>query len=354
MRTPAVGGEALPQDRIERWAERVRLIQIYGPVEVGICLTMEMETHTPGAVVGSPLVNSCCWLVDPDDVSHLVPIGAVGELVVAGPSLALGYLNDEARTQLSFIKAPVWASQLHLPFRRFYKTGDSLRYKVDAIDDSFVFVGRKDTQIKLRGQRVKLGEVEFPLERMPGVAISMVTRPLKGCYQEQVVAVVQMGSGVDANARLTNESIQLASLQSLTIENVRQKLKKVLPSYMVPTECLVVRNMLFVPSLKIDRRRVYDWLTNILWRPSSASRVVLDPLRFEESTALFLSIYVARLWVGSLQSTQLKIHDFRLQEVGIDSIKLIALSTFVQMGHDIILSMDMLLHSKTTIRNLVE
>ena len=352
LKTLAVGGEALPQNRIERWAERVRLIQIYGPAEVGICLTMEMDSHTPGAVVGSPLPNSSCWLVEPDDISRLVPIGAIGELVVAGPSLALGYLNDEARTQLSFVGAPEWASHLDLPFDRFYKTGDLLRYNVDAFDGSFIFVGRKDAQIKLRGQRIEPGEVEYHIGRLPGVAFSMVARPIKGCYQEQLVAVVQMGNGDHPNARLLGESIQLSPIQSLTAEDIRQELKKILPSYMIPTECLVVHGMPFVPSLKIDRRRVYDWLTNMLCRPLPASRVMLDLLGSEESTARNLSLCVARLVEGNFEGTHLDTHDFRIQEVGLNSVKLIALTMLVQKEYGIILPMDTLLHPETTIRHL--
>ena len=352
LKTLALAGESLPQNRVERWAERVHLIQAYGPAEVGICLTMEMDSHTPGAFVGFPLPNSSCWLVEPDDVSHLVPIGAVGELVVAGPSLALGYINDEARTQLSFVEAPEWASHLGLPFDRFYKTGDLLRYNVDAFDGSFIFVGRKDAQFKFRGQRIEPGEVESHIGRLPGVAFSMVARPIKGCYQDQLVAVVQLGNGDHSNARLSGESIQLSPIQSLTVENVRKELRKVLPSYMIPTECLVVHGMPFVPSLKIDRRRVCDWLTNMPCRPLPASRVLLDLLGPEESTARDLSLCVARLVDGNFKGTQLDRHNFRIQDVGLDSVKMIALTMLVQKEYGITLPMDMLLYPETTIRHL--
>ncbi|KAL8975787.1 MAG: hypothetical protein Q9205_008076, partial [Flavoplaca limonia] len=104
LRTLAIGGEALPQDRVQRWAEK-----IYGPAEVGICLAIDMKPNTSPETVGFPLPNASCWLVDPEDSDCLVPVGATGELVVAGPSLALGYLNDDAKTQACFISAPLWA-----------------------------------------------------------------------------------------------------------------------------------------------------------------------------------------------------------------------------------------------------
>ncbi|KAL9010783.1 MAG: hypothetical protein Q9173_004320, partial [Seirophora scorigena] len=352
LKTLAVGGEALPQDRIERWAEKVRLIQIYGPAEVAICLAVRMQADTPGAVVGYPLANSSCWLVDPDDTSRLVPIGAVGELVVAGPSLALGYLNDEVRTRLSFIDAPLWASHLQLPFTRFYKTGDLLRYNLDTFDGSFVFLGRKDAQIKLRGQRIEPGEVELHIGRLPGVAFSMVTKPDKGCYQDQLIAVVQTASAIGSSAQLVVEDIQLANSPTLTIDDVQRELKKALPSYMIPIECLVVRNMPFVPSLKIDRRRVLNWLTEVVSRSLVRSLATLDALGTEESTARCLSMYIARLLAVNGQATALEMHDFRLQDAGVDSIKLIALTMLVQKEYGITIPMDALVHPQTTIRNL--
>ncbi|KAI4110726.1 MAG: hypothetical protein LQ345_006929 [Seirophora villosa] len=352
LQTLAVGGEALPHDRIERWAEKVRLIQIYGPAEVAICLTVRMQADTPGAVVGYPLANSSCWLVDPDYTSRLVPIGAVGELVVAGPSLAVGYLNDEVRTRLSFIDAPLWASHLQLPFTRFYKTGDLLRYNLDSFDGSFIFLGRKDAQIKLRGQRIEPGEVELHIGRLPGVAFSMVIKPDKGCYQDQLIAVVQMASANGSSAQMVVEDIQLASNPTLTIDDVQRELKKVLPSYMVPIQCLVVRNMPFVPSLKIDRRRVLNWLTEMVSRPLVCSLATLDALGTDESTARCLSMYIAQLLAVNGQAAALEMHNFRLQDAGVDSIKLIALTMLVQKEYGITIPMDALVHPQTTIRNL--
>jgi len=353
LKTLAVGGEALPQDRIKRWADKVNLLQIYGPAEVGICLIATMQRDTPGALVGFPLDNSSCWLVDPDDDSRLVPIGAVGELLVAGPSLARGYLNDEARTQLSFIGAPAWASRLKLPFNCFYKTGDLLRWNVDAFDGSFVFVGRKDSQIKLRGQRIEAGEVEHHIGHLPRVAFSVVAKPDKGCFAGQLIVVIQTNRADDSRARLVDADIQLAEVQDPKIEEVKRKLERVLPAYMIPTECLVVRYMPFVPSLKIDRRRVYSWLTNMGSRPSMKSIPIISLLRPEETTANVLSNYIARtLTIEDEQRHQLKTHDFILQSTGIDSIKVISLTMFLRKEYGITIPMDALLSSQTTVREL--
>ena len=350
----AVGGEALPRERVKRWAEKVRLIQIYGPAEAGICLAMDMQVTTRPEMVGRPLDNSSCWLVDPDDSERLVPIGAVGELVVAGPSLAQGYLNDVTRTAAAFIAAPVWARRFGLDRARFYKTGDLLRYNVDALDGTFDFVGRKDAQIKLRGQRIEPGEIEYHLGKMPGVAVCMVTRPVSGCFAGEMIAVVQL---LDENVRSTRvraASLHLMPGQPLHIAAVRDSLEKVLPGYMIPSACLAVESMPLMPSLKIDRRTVDEWLRKLVTRPIESTPSILAPLNIGEETAIALSKKVAEFVANKdkAQYMTLQGHDFRLQEIGIDSIQIISLSMLLQREYATKVPMELLLSSELTIRGL--
>lgn len=353
LKTLAVGGEALPQDRIERWAEKASFIQIYGPAEVGICLTKVMSPSTAPEEVGRPLPNCSCWLVDPDDTDRLVPIGAAGEMIIAGPTLAHGYLNDNAKTQVSFIDAPAWAVRMGLQFERFYKTGDLLRYDVDSLDGSYHFVGRKDAQIKLRGQRIEPGEVEYHLGRLPNVAVSMVTRPDEGYLAGELVAVVQMQHS-SGRSKVRDEPLSLAPLQSLPIETVREYLSKILPGYMVPTVCLVISSMPFVPSLKIDRRKLSTWLMAMDSRPSGPNMKVFARLGPEEITANTLSIEIAQLLAakGKARRFLFEGHDFAIQNAGIDSIQTISLSMFIQKQYQRKIPVNVLLSSKTTIRGL--
>lgn len=352
LKTLAVAGEALLQDRVERWADDVSLIQAYGPAEVGICMIMHMRAReTLAETVGYPLLNSSCWLVEPENPHRLVPIGAVGELVVAGPSLARGYLNSEAKTRSSFFSNLDWADCLGLQCGRFYKTGDLLKYNTESWDGSFDFVGRRDFQIKLRGQRIELGEVEHHLATIPGVAISMVSRPEQGCFAGQLVAVVQLHDA--KSSRVRDEPISIAPDQPLSIETLQNQLLKALPDYMVPTVCLVVTSMPFVPSLKIDRKKVDAWLMRMGSRPPqvATATVCLDP---GESTANELSLKVAYLVAGEDKHKRLRLenHDFGLHKAGIDSIKIMALSIFVQKRYSIKLSMEKLLSSMITIRDV--
>ena len=355
LKTLAVGGEALPQERIDRWADRVRLMQIYGPAEAGICLTVDMDRSTRPETVGRPLDNSSCWLVDPEDSDRLVPIGAVGELVIAGPSLAQGYLNDAARTAQSFIGKPIWAQSLELTCgARFYRTGDLLRYNVAELDGTLDFVGRKDAQIKLRGQRVEPGEVEYHIGHIPGVAVCMTVRPTYGCFSGELVAVVQLHDQSNASSRIRSDPLSLAPVQSLRAADVRERLERVLPGYMIPSTYLVVQCMPYVPSLKVDRKRVERWLMDMDTKPPEASLSVLTRLDSSEETAVALSTKVAE-YVASkdkLQALRLQGHNFLLQEVGIDSIQIISLSTFLRKTYKSRIPMESLLSSKLTVRQL--
>ena len=313
-----------------------------------------MSPSTAPDEVGRPLPNCSCWLVEPDDTDRLIPIGAAGEMIIAGPTLACGYLNDDAKTRLSFIAAPTWAIRMGLQFERFYKTGDLLRYDVDTLDGSYRFVGRKDTQIKLRGQRIEPGEIEYHLGQLPDVAVSMVTRPDEGCFAGELVAVVQMQYLNGERSKVRDESISLAPLQSLRIEMVREHLSKILPHYMVPTVCLVVNSMPFVPSLKIDRRLVSNWLTRIDLRPSGLNMKVFDRLNPNEITANALSIEVARLVAGKTKTRcfMFEGHDFAIQDTGIDSIQTISLLMSIRKRYRRKVSVTVLLSPKTTIRGL--
>ncbi|KAG9241341.1 hypothetical protein BJ878DRAFT_570265 [Calycina marina] len=352
LKTLAVGGEALSQDGLKQWLEQVSVIQIYGPAEVGICLSIEMRLNkTRAETVGFPLPNCSCWLVDPDDVQKLVPVGAVGEMVVAGSSIARGYLNDEAKTKASFIDPPSWAKDLGLDDTRFFKTGDLLRYNTDSMDGSFDFVGRKDQQIKLRGQRVEPGEIEHHVACIPGVTISMATRPELGYFKGQLVLVVEMHS--ETSLQVKNEPISLLPNPVLTLEHVKEYLLRFLPGYMIPTTCLVVRRLPFVPSLKINRKKVEAWLESMIAVPGDLmgnSIGVLESSRLDpfEQTAIQLSSKIADI----ISNPGLTGLNFIFQAAGIDSIQIISFSLFLQQTYGIKLPIDILLNSSLTIRDL--
>lgn len=116
-------------------------------------------------------IGASTWIVDPDDHNKLVPVGALGELLLEGPLLAREYLRDMDKTTKAFITDPDWTLRFgEVMNRRFYKTGDLVKY--DFVGN-LIFQGRKDTEIKLHGQRVELGEIEYHLRKLFQYSLSL-------------------------------------------------------------------------------------------------------------------------------------------------------------------------------------
>ena len=359
LKTLAVGGEALRKDRLDRWANKVNLIQIYGPAEVGICLARSMEAQTPPENVGYPLPNSLCRLVSPENPKQLVPVGAVGELLVAGPSLARGYLNDDEKTGESFIDRPLTEQHSSVGSDRFFKTGDLLRYNSDFLDGSFDFVGRKDGQVKLRGQRLEPTEVEHVLAEIPGVDVAMVVQPGQGCFAGKLVAIVQSSNPLNSITLQRYESVLEVVQNTLSRTTMESRLCKNLPAFMIPAECLTVRRMPLTPSLKIDRKSVTCWLEGLGTRPSQVMTAMeedlsAEPLGVGEHLAIEVSLIVADVIARDDHSKRrvLERQDYRLHKAGIDSLQLISLSLHLQGKYHAAVDANCLWDSKITIRDL--
>lgn len=158
-------GEALRVRDISAWWGKARTINLYGPCE---CTPVSTVNDKPARLVDATHIGKgvgvVCWVVDPDDHDSLLPPGCIGELLLEGPLVGDGYLNDPDKTAAAFINDPIWllrgAPGITGRSSRLYKTGDLVRYNEDG---SLTFVGRKDTQVKIRGQRVELGEIEHVL-----------------------------------------------------------------------------------------------------------------------------------------------------------------------------------------------
>jgi non-ribosomal peptide synthetase component F len=151
LMTLVLGGEHATTDNFAAWTGgHVCLINSYGPAECSIWSTCRFNVP-PGAdpAVMGHRVGCKMWVTDEHNHDLLVAVGCPGELVIEGPIIGRGYLNDKSKTKAAFITNPAW-SQPFLTTRRFYKTGDIVRYNPDG---SVSFVRRKDTQVKVRGQR---------------------------------------------------------------------------------------------------------------------------------------------------------------------------------------------------------
>ncbi|KAL2851960.1 hypothetical protein BJY01DRAFT_232726 [Aspergillus pseudoustus] len=264
-----LGGEAVSARDCNVWGKLSRIIIGYGPCECTIGCTVNGNAATGRDYISIGKGNGAAiWITDPNDHESLVPVGAVGELLVEGPIVGQGYLNDPEKTAAAFIEDPKWLIAGHkgLAGRRghLYKTGDIGKYDPDGTG-GIVFVGRKDTQVKLRGQRVELGEIESQLRaRLPSDVnvIAEVIVPKASGGQATLVAFVS----VQSSKKQDNTELQPEELPEdlrQTLSDADTDVATVLPRYMVPTAYIPVNYMPVLISGKTDRKRLREFGANV-------------------------------------------------------------------------------------------
>ena len=238
VRLVIIGGEKAAFDRVAAWHRRagegVLLVNTYGPTETTVAVTMcvlraaDREPRLNTVPIGRPLANTTAYLLD--ESLRPVPIGAPGELHIGGPGVARGYVNRPELTAEKFIADPFSGNR----DARLYKTGDLVRYRPDG---NIEFLGRVDNQIKIRGFRVELEEIELALRSQPGVS---------DC-------VVDLHEESDGDKRLF-AYVVLSARCELTIADLKTYLKTKLPFYMVPAWFELIDALPLLPSGKINRR----------------------------------------------------------------------------------------------------
>lgn len=166
LRIAAFAGERLPGDLVRRWrAPGRRLLNLYGPAEAAIWSTWHEASDDDVPPIGRPVHGKRVYVLDDD--RQLLPVGCPGELYIGGVGVGR-YLGRPERMADSFVP-DVFADE---PGRLLYRTGDVCVWRADGVLE---YVGRRDRQVKIRGQRVELDEVERILERAPGVGTCLVT-----------------------------------------------------------------------------------------------------------------------------------------------------------------------------------
>ncbi|NLG54700.1 MAG: amino acid adenylation domain-containing protein, partial [Rhodococcus sp.] len=235
-------GDACPPDLVAKWitstGERV-MFNAYGPSEATVMATLSAPM-VPGAPIdiGGPTRGFRIFVLDAR--LQPVPIGVPGELYLSGPGLARGYHDRAALTSTAFTANPFADGE------RMYRTGDLVRWTKN---HTLEFVGRVDFQVKIRGQRIEIGEVEAVLAAHPDVVSVVVVARDDRAGGPYLAGYVVPRPGV-----------------SVDIDSVRRHAAQKLPDYMVPTGFVVLEKLPLTPAGKLDRRG--------LPAPAAASPVV--------------------------------------------------------------------------------
>ena len=226
LRTLLIGG-----DRLRRFEHDpgFAVINNYGPTEATVVATSGRLWAGGALDIGRPIANTCIYLLDAHQ--QLVPTGAAGELYVAGAGVARGYLNQPELTAQRFLRDPFTAD----PQARMYRTGDLARWNADG---TLEYLGRNDDQVKVRGVRIELGEVESQLAALPEVREALV--------------IAERGNAGDA--RLVGYVIPAADAVPLSVGALRAALQARLPAYLVPAALVTLDAWPLTANGKVDRR----------------------------------------------------------------------------------------------------
>lgn len=225
-----VGGEALPVALAKELRSLVRgkLLHAYGPTEAtvwsSVCDVEEVGEFMP---LGTPIANTTLHVLNP--AGHECPALVAGELYIGGAGLARGYLRRPELTEERFVCGPFADSSS----ARLYRTGDLVRRHPDG---ALEFIGRIDNQVKIRGHRVELGEIEAMLASQLGVKEAVVHARQADAGDRQLLAYVTLHTGV-----------------ALDGQALRQRLKAFLPEVMVPAHVIVLPALPLTPNGKVDR-----------------------------------------------------------------------------------------------------
>ena len=227
------GGEALSSALAEGLLSKVKCLwNLYGPTETTVwstCQEVRTGTSRDGAIesIGRPISNTQVYILD--ERHQLAPRGVVGEIYIAGAGVARGYFSRPGLTAERFVCDPFSRDA----GARMYRSGDLARWRPDGTIEYF---GRNDQQVKLRGYRIELEEIESRLLEVAVVKETVVIAREDAPGDKRLVAYIVIDDRIP------------------TVEQPRQRLQRVLPEYMVPSAFVVMDRLPLTPNGKLDRR----------------------------------------------------------------------------------------------------
>ncbi|PLB47170.1 acetyl-CoA synthetase-like protein, partial [Aspergillus steynii IBT 23096] len=318
-------GEAVNTHEIAQWSSHVELKNGYGPAEcsaISTTFNLGENDHPPGTIgAGRGMVT---WVLEPSNAQTLSPYGAVGELWLEGPLVGAGYVARPEINAVTFVEDPPWLLRggPGFPGRhgRLYKTGDLVRYNSDG---TLLYLGRRDAQVKIRGQRVELAEVEHHLYHALPISaqgVSVVVEVITPRQSTNPILVAFFELGQVALGSI--ETVRKA-LKSHT-EDLNGRLAEQLPSYMVPTMYIPVAELPMTATGKTDKRA----LREIGAKSSLEELVAFQPTQGErQAPTTEMEHRILKLWAETLNlsPTRIGVND-NFFALGGDSISAMQLS----------------------------
>lgn len=333
LQTLVVGGEPLTADVRDTWADRVKLVYVYGQSETNsVCSTTLVRPESDVAEIGQAR-GARLWLVDPLDANKLVPRGCIGEILVETAGAARGYLTKDSLR--AFVPAPGWAKEISGPsLLAFFKTGD-LGIHTDG--NSIACLGRQDFQVKIRGQKVVPGEVEHYISQLFPLDVKVVAEALQLEHSGRDSCLVAFLSSKRPEATPPQDDqqkkLQDAGEDEYVVGHVRPKLELLVPRYMIPSFWLRLPQSL--PSTgtgKIDRKKLrqmgQDFIAEYRSRKHDDADQEFKPKTPKQHTLTTLWAQILKAPLGSISIK----HDFfRLGGDSIKAMKLVSELSLLNM-----------------------
>ena len=310
-------GEALPEDMVHAFKNKIpdaHIHNLYGPTEAAVDVTAIDLTNESldeyGVSIGKPVANTKIYIVDEN--MKLQPVGVPGELLIGGIQVSYGYLNRPELNAKCFVHNPFVKGEL------VYKTGDEAMWLNDG---NLKYIGRKDHQVKIRGQRIELGEIEYHLKQ-------------KESLKEIVVLVQEKQEEKELVAFLVSDQKENASELQMYLSNT-------LPGYMVPSKYYQLETMPLTSNGKVDRKTLLQHEESQL----ATGAAYVGPRSIKDSKMI-------AIWEDVLQQEKIGLLD-NYFALGGDSIK--AISVIIKINKKLETNIgvsDLYLHQ--TIKDLVD
>nr|ABR28366.2 bassianolide synthetase [Xylaria sp. BCC 1067] len=342
LQTLVLVGEPMSATMRDTWAPRVRLLNGYGQSESAtICSVTKInpfssEPNSIGRAVGARF-----WITDPNEPNHLVPIGCIGELVIESPGIARGYIVSPPRDNSPFLaKAPAWYPTKQLPDGvKFYRTGDLVCYRSDG---TVVYLGRRDSQVKIRGQRVETSEVEAGLRQQSSSHIMPVVEAVKRLDSSNSTVLVAFLIGLSKGGE---EAADAYILETSVAGGINAKLQQVLPQHSIPSFYIRMKDLPCTATGKTDRRRLRSIASKLL--SELFQNVASQPSAKFGSSATSTEDKLREIWFRGL-NLDLKSNSGRASffELGGDSITAIKMVNMARSA-GIVLKVSDIFHNPT-------
>ncbi|KAI0182334.1 hypothetical protein EV127DRAFT_492848 [Xylaria flabelliformis] len=363
LQTLLLGGEVVTCDDINAWRDHVRVIHSYGPAECATFFLQEFDGPCPQIVPIGPAPNTYAWIVNPNNSELLSPLGAIGEMLYEGPGLLKEYLGNPEKTKEVLIDAPLWRRSLDAPApsSKLYKSGDLVRYLPDG---TMMYIGRKDTMIKLRGQRLEVGEVESVIRKtidessIGGVAVDLVELYGSG---PRLVAFLEWleDRDLDDDTGSNPSSRKLSALISL----VRSRLVETVPAYMIPQIYIPLVKFPHTSNGKLDRVKLKEHVRSLptsellRYTQTGSGEEVMTDIPQDDTVAIEISEILLKTLSGSkLNGTDqtLKGKNATLENLGLDSLTIVSLVRSINDFYGLGIPVKSFRKTNMTVRDLAE